>query len=190
MGNLVYHVATTLDGYIANKNHDINGFLVDTEHLPDFQNSLKNDYSCVLMGKNTYEFGFRFGLKPGQPAYAEYNLPNYVVANDFSFEPEKGLTIIGDDVVGEVKKLKQNSKKDVWLCGGGQLAGFLLENKLIDKIILKQNPTIFSDGIKLFEGCSSTYQLDLEDYKSYQNSVCLLKYRVNYAKQVPNAMPS
>jgi len=190
MGNLVYHVATTLDGFIANKNHDINGFLVDTEHLADFQKSLKNDYSCVLMGKNTYEFGFKFGLKQGEPAYTEYNLPNYVVASDLDYKPEYGLTVISEDVVGEVKKLKQNSKKDVWLCGGGQLAGFLLEKKLIDKIIVKQNPTIFGEGIKLFEGCHSTYQLDLEDYKSYKNSICLLTYRVNYEKQVPDAMPS
>jgi hypothetical protein len=43
--------------------HTVQGFLFEGDHSTDYQESLMNDYSAVLMGRKTYEFGLQFGVK-------------------------------------------------------------------------------------------------------------------------------
>ena len=62
MRKIKYHVATTLDGFIARRDHTVGGFVEAGEHVTDYLDSLKNDYDVVLMGRRTYEFGFQFGV--------------------------------------------------------------------------------------------------------------------------------
>ncbi len=58
----------SLDGFISGVNGDISGFVGDGNGVAKYLADLA-DYDTVIMGKNTYEFGYRFGLKPGKPAY-------------------------------------------------------------------------------------------------------------------------
>ena len=71
MRKLVYHVAMTLDNFIAHEDGSINGFapFAEGEHVADYLAQLQ-EYDTVLMGRATYEFGYQYGLEPGQPAYA------------------------------------------------------------------------------------------------------------------------
>ena len=62
MRKLKYHVASTVDGFIAHEDHSIDGFVSEGEHVIDYLESLKHDYDIVLMGRRTYEFGFQFGV--------------------------------------------------------------------------------------------------------------------------------
>jgi len=70
LAELVYHVAVTLDQFIADKNGnaDPSIFLYEGEHTDDFLAEIPA-YDAVLMGGNTYAYGFQYGLRPGQPAY-------------------------------------------------------------------------------------------------------------------------
>ncbi|HRF97471.1 MAG TPA: hypothetical protein PLZ51_19825, partial [Aggregatilineales bacterium] len=60
---LVYYVATTVDHYIAHEDGSVGGFLTEGQHIPDYFASLR-DYDTVIMGKNTYESGYAYGVKP------------------------------------------------------------------------------------------------------------------------------
>lgn len=75
MRKLIYHVATTLDHYIAHEDHSIEGFLQEGDHVTDYVASFQN-YDTVIMGKATYEFGYQYGMEPGQPAYP--NMKHYI----------------------------------------------------------------------------------------------------------------
>lgn len=46
----------------------VDSFLMEGQHADDFVQEMKN-YDGVLMGGNTYEFGFNYGLVPDEPAY-------------------------------------------------------------------------------------------------------------------------
>ena len=53
---LKYHVACTVDGFIAHVDHTVEGFVAAGEHVTDYSASLKSDYDIVLIGRRTYEY--------------------------------------------------------------------------------------------------------------------------------------
>jgi len=74
--------------------------------------------------------------------------------------------------------LKNQSGKDIYLCGGAELATMLFEEKLIDEVVLKLNPALFGSGISLLSKSAKPINLELTGSKVYENGVLLLHYRV------------
>jgi dihydrofolate reductase len=79
-----------------------------------------------------------------------------------------------------VQRLKAEEGTDIYLCGGGAFAGFLLDRGLIDQVVLKLNPLVFGRGIRLFGGSTRRIGLVLASSKVYGNGVILLRYDVKY----------
>ena len=173
MRKLKYHVALTLDGFIAHTDHTVHGFLEEGEHVTDYFASLKNDYDIVLMGRRTYEFGFQFGVTNPYPW-----LRQYVISHSMDKSPDANVELISDNIFEFVRKLKGERGKDIYLCGGANLAARLLEQVLIDEIVVKLNPVVFGTGIPLFSETSKQVALELSSSKVYENGVMLLNYRV------------
>jgi len=175
MRNINYHIATTIDGYICHEDGSIDGFLMEGEHADEFIESLEN-YDTVLMGSRTYEFGFQFGLEEGQPAYPR--LKHYVFSHSLSFESSNSVTLVKTSASDIVRELKKVEGKDIWVCGGGELAGYLIDNSLIDKLTLKINPVVFGSGRKLFGNSKKNVNVNLLASKSYSNGVVLNEYNI------------
>ena len=177
MAELIYHVATSLDGFICDRNGNTNDFLSDGDHIPDFMNSIQN-YGAVLMGKKTYEYGFQFGMKPGEAGYK--GLKHYIFSKSFDFLSNGEVELVKTDTISFVSELKSRYTKPLWLCGGGELAGSLLKERLIDKLVLKINPILINDGVPLFGDSKVKVSLDLIEYKKYRSGVLLPTYRIGY----------
>lgn len=79
-----------------------------------------------------------------------------------------------------VTNLKQSTQSKIWLCGGGKLAGSLLEVELIDKLILKINPILIAKGIPLVGGSQKEANLELIDLHQYKSGVVLPTYMIKY----------
>ena len=173
MRKLKYHVAITLDGFIAHTNHTVNGFVEEGEHVTDYFVSLKNDYDIVLMGRRTYEFGFQFGVTNPYPW-----LRQYVISRSMAQSPDANVELVSQNIFEFVKELKEEEGKAIYLCGGADLAGKFLEEGLIDEIVVKLNPVVFGTGIPLFSETTKQTALELNSSKVYHNGVMLLNYRV------------
>lgn len=182
MVELIYHVAVSLDNFIADQgmiDGDIHksGFLFDGDHVPDFLTDIRQ-YEAVLMGGKTYEFGFKFGAKPGEPGYK--GIKHYIFSNSMQFESNEEVELIKGDAIGFIKNLKQQGNGKIWLCGGGELAGSLIKHKLIDQLVLKVNPIIVGEGISLFGSVKPRLNLKLVDMKQYSNGVTKPSYEIIY----------
>ncbi|MFF3924181.1 dihydrofolate reductase family protein [Paenibacillus lactis] len=187
MIELVYHVAVTADLFIADKNGvaDDSVFLY-ADDGGDFFESVRQ-YHAVLMGRKTYEYGFQYGLKPGEPSgiaqAAHPGLKHYIFSNQMEFESNEQVELVKEDVVSFCRRLKQETtdqQKKIWLCGGGNLAGKLLDHQLIDTLILKVNPIILGEGIPLFGASKKKINLKLTDIKSYESGVIVPTYQIIY----------
>lgn len=173
MLKLKYHVACTVDGFIAHEDHSIDGFVSEGEHVVDYLETLKNDYDIVLMGRRTYEFGFQFGVTNPYPW-----LKQYVFSRTMERSPDPNVELVSKEITGFVAELKKGTGKDIYLCGGADLAGRLFAEGLIDEVVLKLNPVLFGSGIPLFSGGAKQVDLELTGSKTYGNGVVLLNYRV------------
>ncbi|MFE9662915.1 MULTISPECIES: dihydrofolate reductase family protein [unclassified Streptomyces] len=165
MRKLVYYVATTLDGYIAGPDGadptGPNGFWpVPQDYLQhlatEYPETLPGParqalsvtaegthFDTVLEGRRTYEIGLAAGLTDAYP-----HLRHLVFSRTMTESPDPAVELVADDPVETVRKLKQEPGKDIWLLGGGELAGSLYGE--IDALVLKVGPLTIGDGIPLF----------------------------------------
>lgn len=180
MRKLVYDVAASLDNFISHSDGSIKGFQMEGEFVNDFLERIRS-YGIALMGRKTYEWGYAYGLQEGEPAYTQVNpsLMNYIFSRTLTFEPGQLIEIIGENEIEFIKQLKAGEGNPIWLCGGGELAGALLEAQLIDELVVKLNPVILGEGIRLFGSGQTTAALQLVESKSYSNGVILLRYTIH-----------
>lgn len=170
---LKYHVALTVDGFIAHEDGSADGFVYEGEHVTEYLESLRNDYDVVLMGRRTYEFGFQYGVSDPYPW-----MKQYVFSRTMERSPDPNVELVSENVVDLVRGLKEETGKAIYLCGGADLAATLFSEGLVDEIILKLNPVVFGSGLPLFSRAVEQTDLELADSKTYGNGVVLLRYRV------------
>ena len=176
MRKIIYHVATTLDGFIADESGGIAAFLPEGDHIPDYMEHLQL-YDTVIMGRKTYEFGYAFGLEAGQPAYP--HMKHYIFSRSLQFDQaHEQVHLVPDDWEKQLQELKAESGSPIYLCGGGAFAEFVLEKGLIDEIWLKVNPAIIGQGIHMFGSFQGQLDLKLTETKIYESGVLLLKYQL------------
>ena len=174
---LDYYIATSADGFIAEVDGGLSGFMMDAQYTSDYMKSLLN-YDTVLMGKHTYEVGYQFGIEPGQPSPTYGHMMQYVFSQSMEPYHNERLQVIRDDPAQFVKTLKNSEGNRIYLCGGGRLAGYLLDHQLIDELILKVNPVVFGTGISLFAGFSGQIKLNLLDTKLYSDGNIITRYQI------------
>ncbi len=177
MRKIVYYVAISLDGYIAAEDEDISGFVHQGDGVKRYLMDLQA-FDTVIMGRKTYEFGYKFGLKAGQLAYP--HMKHYIFSNNLSFEEaDEDMHVCSLDIE-RIKELKQQKGTDIYLCGGGVFAAWLLEHEQIDLLKIKLNPLILGSGIRLFADLRKSYQLEWVKTKSYEEGLQIITYEIKY----------
>jgi dihydrofolate reductase len=177
MRKLVYDVAMTLDNFVSHEDGSVEGFAYQGEHGDEYLARLAG-YDTVVMGRKTYEWGYPFGVVPGQRAPLYRHMRHYIFSKTLDFGPDAEVEVVARDEVAVVRRLKEETGTDIYLCGGGAFAGFLLDHGLIDQVVIKLNPVVFGHGVRLFGGSTRKVGLDLVASKAYRNGVLLLRYDV------------
>jgi dihydrofolate reductase len=121
------------------------------------------------MGRATYEPGRELGVTSPYP-----HLRQYVVSRSLTESPHPAVEIVSEDPLAKVRELKKEAGKDIWLCGGGQLAGVLRPE--IDELVLKLHPVITGDGVPLFAGGFASQHFTLSDTTVFTSGVMHLTY--------------
>ncbi len=173
MQKIVYYVASSLDGYITGPNEDISQFVLQGPGVDQYQADLQA-FKTVIMGRKTYEFGFQYGLPPGQPAYP--HMEHYIFSDTLQLDNLAPTVHIEKRSLDRVRAIKAAADTDIYLCGGGQFAGWLLEHGLIDQLKLKLNPVVLGDGIPLFGDSKATKQWQLKAQESFSDGLQILTY--------------
>lgn len=177
MRNIVYYVSISLDGYISGLDGNINGFVPDGNGVDQYFRDLK-DFDTVIMGKNTYEFGYQFGLKPGQAVYP--HMEHYIFSESLEFESKMDSVHIKKIDIEEIYKLRKEQGSDIYLCGGGQFAGWLLENEQIQFLKVKLHPLLLGQGVRLFGDSTKFMQTEHLETSSYENGLQIISYKLVY----------
>lgn len=176
MRTIHYDVAMSLNGYIAGPDEDISGFPAKGEHLDAYLKRLEG-YDTVLMGRSTYEFGFRFGLHPGQRAYP--HMRHLIFSRTLELPTNCDVEIVRDDWVNRVKALKSSAGGAIYLCGGGQFAGLLVSNGLVDRLHVKLAPVLLPGGVRLCEHLGRQVNLEPVSIVQHASHVVTMEYALD-----------
>ncbi|TDT85985.1 dihydrofolate reductase [Arthrobacter sp. AG258] len=185
MRELVYYVAVSIDGYIADPTGGFDAFLADGDHMAfvvgDYADALPahahsalgleppgTRFDTVIMGRNTLAPALDAGISSPYPHLRQ------IVASRSPRTLDPAITVTADPLAA-VGDLKREEGLDIWLCGGGALAGSLLPE--IDRLVLKRNPVAFGSGIPLFGNKPFAAQsFALTWTRSFQSGVVIEEY--------------
>ena len=172
---IIYYVAISLDGFIAAPDEDISLFVGEGNGVEKYLADLQS-YKTVIMGRKTYEFGYQFGLKPGQPAYP--HMEHHIFSRTLEFDNTHKQVHVEELDIERIKEIRRDSPTDVYLCGGGEFAGWLLDHELIDQLKVKINPIILGDGIPLFGNSGKQGKFELLDTELYDHGLQISTYKI------------
>jgi dihydrofolate reductase len=169
----------TLDGVIEAPEKWQFPYLSDD--LVEFNQVAFMGYDAILLGRVTYEIfvGFwptqtnnEFGL-----ADRLNSLPKFVVSSTLDKAEWNNSTLVREDILGELTRLKQQFTGKIALIGSANLAQSLMEAELVDEYQLQVYPIILGNGQRLFNGPLNTTALQLIETKTFNSGVVHLSYQ-------------
>jgi dihydrofolate reductase len=189
MRKLIVHEFMTLDGVIqapGGKDEDRDGGF---EHggwtLPYWHDDIgasfgeaMKDVDAFLLGRRTYVTHAEAfePMPPGDPFGDMMNAPaKYVVSRTLEKPLWRNTTVIRDDIVESVRKLKAQPGKTIASDGSSQLIRLLLEHDLVDELHLNVYPLTLGSGKRIFPERLPT-QFTLLRAKPYPTGVVGLYY--------------
>ena len=181
MRKVKYFVANSLDNFIARPNGGVEWLLNDgTDYgMGEFFASI----DCVLLGRRTYEFAVRHNppkksKQKKRKGSMSLGMKSYVFSTTLKANPDDDFELVSENAGDFVRKLKRESGKDIWLMGGGNLAGSLLNEGVVDEISLNIHPVLLGEGIPLFGELNRQVNLELFATKTHKNGCVQVDYRV------------
>lgn len=198
MRKLVYYIASSIDGFIADEDGGFDAFLMSETYLQQIIADLPETipahvrealgieasplrFDTVLMGRSTYEPALRAHItSPYAP------LRQYVFSRSLSASSDPLVSVVSGDPVLMVQRLKaEKTDRDIWLCGGGDLATQLVNE--IDEVVLKLNPFILGRGVPLFRDLAGMRRFVHAGHETRDGGVVWLRYTATGGARSPGS---
>ncbi len=140
MKKIRYAVAMSLDGYIAGPNGEADWIVQDPE--VDFV-ALWAQFDILLMGRRTYDVAV---TRLGEAAFRG---PKVVVASrTLRAQDHPNATILSELSVERLQPLREQSQKDIWVMGGGEIFRALLELRQVDTVEVSIMPVLLDARVE------------------------------------------
>lgn len=175
MQPIIYDVTLSTDGFIAGAFDQVSRFPHQGDVVEDFMARLA-EYSCVIMGRRTYEFGYEQGLEPGEAPFP--GMQNIVISENLHLPQGHEVSQIHQNVYESIQRLRSEMKAPLYLCGGGQTAGWMLAHGLLQVLRIKQVPVFLGSGVRLFGSYEMPPNVRLTQSKQYSDGSLYHEYEV------------
>ncbi|WFP16899.1 dihydrofolate reductase family protein [Citricoccus muralis] len=169
-----YYTATSLDGFIASKDHSLDWLFrqeFDPEGPMGYPGFIKN-IGALVLGASTYEW-----VRQQQDEWV-YEEPTWIFSHrDLPTPKGKDVRVVQGEINEVFPQIEASAgDKDIWVMGGGDLAGQFADAQLLDEVWVQYAPVTLGTGAPLLP---RQLQLDLVDTVQNRSFVCA-RYQVNY----------
>ena len=162
MTKVLVYIASSLDGYIARENGEIDWLpKTDESGYGVFYNSI----DTVIMGKTTYDQVLTFGEYPYR------DKKSFVFTSSTQNKDEN--TEFVSDVEKFVKDGFLGAGESIWLVGGAKLITSFLNQGAVDQIIISVIPILLGKGIPLFNNLENEIKIELVKTEKFDQLVDL-----------------
>ena len=167
-------IATSLDGFIARKNGDIDWLPAVNDSGEDYgYGEFISSIDHLVMGRHTYEKALTFGDWP-------YPGRKVLVLSSGSprlpLELADKVMILNQSPRALLETLKGFGARHVYLDGGNTIQLFL-KNDLVDEMTITTIPVLIGNGVPLFGPLKHDLKFQLIESKSFKNGFVQRKYR-------------
>jgi dihydrofolate reductase len=142
-----YYTATTLDGYIADASHSLDWLFTREQDRDGPLNyaAFIAQVGALAMGANTYEW-----VLDHEQGKWPYELPCWVFTHRELPVVHETIELTADDVGVVHERLRAAAgDRNVWVVGGGGLAGQFAQVGLLDEVIVYVAPVTLGAGAPL-----------------------------------------
>ena len=168
------YIATSLDGFIARKNDDLDWLPTPTEGGEDFGYAeFMSTIDAIVMGRNTFEKVLTFGSWQYDKKVFVLSSRKLTIAPELS-DMVEALHLSPRELIRE---LEQRGIRHIYLDGGVTIQRFLREG-LVDEMTLTTIPVLIGEGLPLFGALEKDIPLTLIEARSFSNGMVQKKYKV------------
>ena len=177
-----YYTATSLDGFIADDNHSIDWLLRLGTEPPGDYNSFIAAIGAIVMGSSTYEWLLANHVFPaaGEPQPWPYQQPAWVfTSRELRRVPGADIRFARGSVAAVFDEMRVAAEeKNIWIVGGGDLAGQFYDEALLDEIIVDVTSVTLGSGKPLLPRTITNPPLRLLSAERYGSYFARLVYEV------------
>ena len=179
---VVVYVAVSADGYIARPDGGVEWLdRPDTAGGYGMRAFLRS-VDTILWGRRTYEVALGFGEKGTNFGR---RVKNFVFTRGSLRDVAPGFELVRQPLADFVAGLREQPGRDVWVMGGAELIGSLLDAGEVDAFVLHVIPTLIGAGIPLLAPRHRLVPLQLKSSKSFADGVVRLHYLVERGPAAP-----
>ncbi len=142
---------------------------------------VNSEVDTMMLGRVTYQvFASSFAGAPADdPVAAEVNRPAKVLVSATVTDPSWArTTVISDDIVTQIKYLKDQPGQHILVNGSITLSRTLLEAGLADELHLFIHPVVVGTGRRLFPEAGPRTPLAVTSSEVFPTGVLSVRYRV------------
>lgn len=189
MRSLVYFMHSSLDGFVAGTNGELNWVKIDDE-LFDFVSTLTDQADTALYGRVTYQMMEAYwptaGEKPDASKHDKEhsvwykNVSKVVLSKTMNETGLQNTRVFSDNLTENINNLKQsgeNGSKNILIFGSPRASHSLLNLGLVDEYWIFVNPVLLGEGIPLFKDVTGKVKLKLLESKTFTSGVIALHYK-------------
>ena len=150
-----YYTATTLDGFIADPDNSLDWLLTRKreDNGPLSYSEFIADIGAMAMGSTTYEWILDHEFRGKDPAEWKwpYDIPCWVFTHrQLPLAPDSRIEFTSADIATVHKEMVGAAgERNVWIVGGGDLAGQFADVGLLDEVIVSIAPVTLGAGAPL-----------------------------------------
>jgi dihydrofolate reductase len=181
---IILSLHTSLDGFVAGPNGEMDWIKVDDEMF-DLVGNFTAEADTALYGRVTYQMMQSYWpTAADQPGASKHDIEHstwynrsqkVVISATMNEKPDK-TTVIGTNIAAEVQSLKEQPGKNILVFGSPRVAQLLIKHKLVDEYWLFVNPVILGNGICFFPPMSDRTELQLQASRTFSCGVTALHY--------------
>jgi dihydrofolate reductase len=182
-----YYTAASLDGFIATEDHSLEWLFPLADLQATSYPAFIAEVGAIAMGSATYEWLLRHVVKLGatDEGVWPYSQPAWVFSNrKFGAPAGADIRFVQGDIRLVHARMKEVAdSKNIWVMGGGDLAGQFFDAGLLDELIVQIGSVSLGHGKPLFPRRVFSPVLRLVPVQRISEGMAELHYEIGKASQ-------
>lgn len=172
MGRVRFYIATSLDGFIADREGSVDWLAPYDARLYGYDRFL-GEVGALVMGRRTYEL-----IRAVGEEWPYAGKPVVVLSSSSLGDTPAGVVPNTRGARAALQQAREATRNDIWVVGGAVTMQSALEEGLVDLIEIFLVPVLLGSGLNVLNDLGRRPQLVFDGIEAFPDGVVKLRYLV------------